>query len=262
MHGGALLGYSQPLPSAGALCATPKSRGVPWCFPSSPPKCQPVPTTTSLWTGFREESCGPTGPADPGLDLGSRALICWLGSRTLNLLALLKIIRTKYLGQTKGRSIAGILQSHGRSRAGAGLGRGCRCRAGAAGAQGSQAGVRSEGIRHFRRWVQLHQGAAAGEDRNVTAECPGIHRADQDLAGQATGKTSQVVNRRQLTLGNFQGHLPRQPVHSIAHVSAAQAGPRAKLTGADPTVAAGSMNSSATNLPCPPSSALLLFCNV
>lgn len=110
----------------------------------------------------------------------------------------------------KGRSIAGIpgLQSHGGSRAGAGLGRGCRCRAGAAGAQGSQAGVRSEGIRHFQRWVWLCQGAAAGEDKNVTAERLEIPRADRDPAGQAIGKTSQVENRSQLPLGDFQGRLP------------------------------------------------------
>lgn len=59
--------------------------------------------------------------------------------------------------------------------------------------------VRSEGIRHFQRW--LCQGAAAGQDRNVTAEHLGVCRADQDPAGQAIGKTFQVENRSQPPVG-------------------------------------------------------------
>lgn len=131
----------------------------------------------------------------------------WSWLQNTHLLALEKIVGTKYLGQMKGESIAGIpgLQSHDRSRAGVG--------AGAAGARGSQAGVRSEGIRHFQRWVRLCQGAAAGEDRNVTAEHPGVCRADQDPAGQARGKTSHVEKRSQPPLGDFQGDLPWQAFH-------------------------------------------------
>lgn len=68
--------------------------------------------------------------------------------------------------------------------------------------------MRSEGIRHFQRWVQLCQGAAAGKDRNVTAEHSGLCGADRDPAGQARGKISQVENRSQPPLGDFQSDLP------------------------------------------------------
>lgn len=100
-------------------------------LPFQPPKVpwwhQPVPTATSPWMGFREESHSPTGPADAGLGLGSTILICWHWK---------KIVGDKIFGTNEGKEhswnpgSAEPRREQSRCGTGQGLqvqGRGCRC---------------------------------------------------------------------------------------------------------------------------------------